>query len=264
MTKRKFRIKPGQYLIQDLSSATGGITYKRNKAARRARGAGYSQKIETRKHVDHEQLIILTDELVQQARYILRCNAANTPLGWVADSAGLKCIQEGFVTARGEDYPGFVELTERAAALNRRSARLHSERVVRIACVPIRLEVDNAAAAAEVARTVREVCQDLLTVCRAGTVSHLEKILLRTKNLERLATGMQRDSVIFAVECAKGAGSQLRKVIKGQPRKAHERLLRAAGKQLDLEALEACIGMFADMSTAELCGSGGRALSGAA
>ena len=133
------KIQPGQYLIQDLSSVVGGIRYVRHKVSRRSSGHGYAQHIRTRKKVDHGQLIQQTDELIQQARYILRCNAVNTPLGWIADEAGLKCIKEGFVTARGDEYPGFDELTKKAAHLNRRSARSKSERTVRIAFVPIRV-----------------------------------------------------------------------------------------------------------------------------
>ena len=243
---QQFTLRPGQYLVQDISSASGGITYQRNKDARQEAGEGYEQDIRTHKKVDHEALIADSEELIQRARYVLRANAANTVIGWITDGVGLKRIREGFETSRGDFYPGINHLEQLAAQLNDKAKRAGSARRCRVAIVPIALSIDNEAAAAEIARTVRDICKEMYEVCRAGDPDGLQRILLRAKNLERLATGMQQDAIVFAVECARAARKELRKAIKGQPDKAHERLLSQCGASLNLEEIEACIGMFSE------------------
>jgi hypothetical protein len=249
MTKATYTIKPGQYLVIPEHTCKGGVTYGRKKDNKRKKGDGYSQDIHSRKTVDHEEIIDRSDKIREAARYILRVCAVKTAIGWIADSDGLRRIRDGF-TARGVDgerhYPGYVTLAQRAADCNRDARRLGSERRVHVDFVELDIRVDNERAAKAIARTVRETCEELLTACKAGDAKGAQTVLNRTKNLEKLAVGFQRQSIVFAIDCAKDCIGQLKKAIKGEPKSQHERLLKKAAKSLDVDAIEACLGNFAD------------------
>lgn len=255
MTKATYTIKPGQYLVIPEHTCKGGVTYGRKKDSKRKKGDGYSQDIHSRKVVDHEEIIDRSDKIREAARYILRVNAVKTAIGWVADSDGLRRIRDGF-TARGaggeeRHYPGYITLAQRAAECNRDAAKVGSERRVHVDYVELDIRVDNERAAKAIARTVREACEELLTACRAADIKTAQNVLNRAKNMERLAVGFQRQSIVFAIDCAKDCLSQLKKSIKGEPESQHEKLLKKAAKGLDLDPIEACVGNFADWDTDE-------------
>lgn len=250
MTKKRYTIKPGQYVIIPEITARGGISYNREKEARRKKGDGYRQDIHSRKTVDHEEIVDRADKIRETARYVLRANATKTAIGWVADAEGLRKIHDGF-TARGSKgkqrhYPGFVTLAERAATLNRGAVRAGSERRVQVSYVELDIQLDNERAARAIARTVRENCESLMTACRTGKPSEIQTALNRCKNMDRLAVGFQKTSIQFAIDCAKRAREDLRKVCKDAPKSQHLRLMVKAAKRLDLDEIEACVGNFAD------------------
>ncbi len=255
MTKTRYTIKPGQYVIIPEITARGGVSYNRSKAEREQVGDGYEQDIHSRKTVDHEEIVGRADKIRETARYVLKANAVKTAIGWVADAEGLRKIRDGF-TARGtkgttRSYPGFVILAERAADLNADAAHANSERRVQVSYVELDIQLDNERAARAIARTVRENCETLMVACQSGKPSEIQTALNKCKNMDRLAVGFQRTSIQFAIDCAKRAREDLRAACKGKEKSSHERLMVKAAKSVDLDEIEACIGNFADWSADE-------------
>ncbi len=240
----QYTINPGTYLVIDKSSATGGVRYDRTPAedtgAYVNSGDGEEKQFTTIKRVDHSALVNESDQYVQSARYILRCNAVNTELGWIVSAKALKRINEGWKDARGKTHTGVNHLQEQARDFNHRAACSRSERRVSISIVSIKLEVNNAEAAMHIAATVRGVCEDLARELRAGNVDKLGPVFLRSKNLEQLGTGPMRATIEFAIECAREARAELRKAKKDGIE------LQYIGEALDLEALEGCAAQFSD------------------
>lgn len=231
--QNRLTIKPNGYVILDVSTALGGVTYDRTHGDEHPIGSdGSEREIHTVKTIDHKAMVKIGDSLVQAARYALRCHATNTTLGWFCDRDSLAALRDAF-----------DKLAEQATEFNMNAAVAGSARRVRIRMIPVKIEIDNAEAAAEIAKTVRDVCTDLIDALRAGAVDRLAPVFLRAKNLEKLGTGMQRDSIVFAIENAKAARTALRQVGKDNGDVAR------AGSDLDLEALEACVGMFAEIPT---------------
>ncbi|KKM71011.1 hypothetical protein LCGC14_1434820, partial [marine sediment metagenome] len=142
------------------------------------------------------------------------------------------CSQEGLPALLVE----INALIAKADAFNELAAQSRCARRVHIRAVPIRLEVDNELAAKEIARTVRETLRELIACLEAGDAKDIARVWLRCKNLERLAVGMHK----FAIDDAKACAQNARKEI-----------VRAAKENrcpvLDLEAIEAAIGLFVDL-----------------
>lgn len=241
----KHQINPGTILILDKSSATGGVHYHhKSESARKPvnSGAGYKQDYARTKVVDHVALVAESDSYVQSARYILRCNATNTELGWVASPAAWARIQNGWTDERGKEHTGIKHLIAQARSFNQRAARSGSQRRVSVSLVDIELGIDNKAAAQHIAATVRGVCEDFVRELRAGNVDKLAPIFLRSKNLEELGVGDHRAVIEYAIENAREARTELRKAKKAGDDMA------TAGAALDLESLEGCAAIFGDWS----------------
>lgn len=234
---QSFAIQPGSYLIIDTSTARGGITYQRDKDAERAwRAMGVQQDLHTRKRIDHKVLVKDGQNIVQSdVRCILRNYCAQTSLGWLAPKAALPAMQAAF-----------DGLASKVRAFNESAAIAGSAIRVSVGFVPVELTVDNVAAARHIAHTIATVCAELRDALRAGDRGKLALLFRRAKNLDRLSTGVQKFSVIAAIECAKEARTALNAAVKENDQAD----LTKVGAKLDLEAIEACIDMFADFDDA--------------
>ncbi len=246
----KYSIHPGTYLVIDKSGATGGVTYDRTTAEDTGEvvnhGDGEAKRFTTVKKVDHKSLVAESDQYVQSARYLLRCQAVNSDLGWIASADALGRIHNGWTDARDKAHSGADHLQAQAREFNRRAACSQSARRVSISIVAIKLEIDNAEAAEHIASTVRKVCEDFARELRAGNVDKLGPIFLRSKNLDQLGMGPTKATIEFALECARDARSELRKAKKAGND------LATAGAALDLESLEGCAAQFSDWDMSDL------------
>jgi hypothetical protein len=231
-----FKIQPG-YVIVDTSSAVGGVTYDRQYEGEDRQDVSrdgetltaIEQDFRTHKRVDVAEIVKHGDQIVQAARYACRKRCVNTPLGWFCDEQSLPEVRADF-----------VGLAVEADEFNAKARRYGSARRVRVGFVPLRVEPDLEEAVREIARIVRGVCDDLLARIRAGEVDKLAPVFLRAKNLDKLATrgSVQRDSIVWAIECAKECRTALRQGVKDK------RNLAKLGAELDVEAIEACRGNF--------------------
>ena len=121
----KYTINPGTYLVIDKSRAIGGVSYDRTEAQDTGAiinaGDGEEKRFTTIKKVDHKALVSESDQYVQSARYILRCNAVNSDLGWVVSSDALARINGGWTDARGKEHTGIDHLQAQARDFNGRA-----------------------------------------------------------------------------------------------------------------------------------------------
>lgn len=230
---KSYQVRPG-YIVVDTSSCKGGVTYHRDRTEEREwRENGVEREIHSTKQIDDKAVVKEGNQLVSAARYILRKHCAQTAVGWFCEDSALPALRTE------------VEEFEAAAdAFNARARQTDSACRVTIGIVPIRLELDNHAAAEAIARTIRETLHQLKSVLRAGALDKLPPVLLRAKNLDQLAVGMQRDSIVFALDCVKAARKELREARKDG------RDLEAAGRALDLAFVDAAIGVFTDITAA--------------
>jgi len=254
-------LKPGSYLIHDCSHVSGGISYARERGTPecpscgaqlaagsaddgqlcpQCGGAALQTTITTEKQVDHKIFVKDSNNLKQSAlKCVLRNHCALTQFGWVCDAGQLPALIEAY-----------RDLDRQARSLNESAALAGSAVRVSIGFVPFEISADNVAAAEYIARTVREVCADLLDALRAGQRTDLANLFRRAKNLDRLATGAGQLAIVDALECARDARVRLNrtarehKTLEGD---ALARKLADAGAALDLDAIEICIDAFLDL-----------------
>jgi hypothetical protein len=240
---RTIQLRPG-FVLRDLSSAKGGITYHREHGHETPinAGEGYRQEINSVKKVDHEAIVKEGQALANQSRGVIRRYATDTEAGWYVSRADMVHVREQM-----------DDLQPLADAFNAKARAAYSDCRVRVGCIAFPLEIDNYAAAKEIARTVREVCEDLIQVLKAADFKNMTSVFGRCRHLEQLGTGMQRDSIVFAIDEAKAA----RKALKKAKRDGEDS--KEVAMKLDLEMLESCVGMFSEMTTFDSNASDGGA-----
>lgn len=266
------KIKPGSFLIVDVSSARGGVTYNRDAREVKCPACGHAfrtasklrghvpaiecpacgslaerTRITTIREVDHKAFVKDGNNLVQSdVRCILRNHCANTSLGWVCERSELPALTAAYET-----------IAAKASEFNASASRAGSSIHVRVGFVPVEIGVDNAAAAAFLAATIREVCAEMIAALTAGNRPALAQLARKAKNLDRLAADrIQRASITFAIENFREARGTLNAAAResglsdesrhddGTPKGKLAVHLATVGAGLDVEALEACCDLF--------------------
>jgi hypothetical protein len=225
----KIQIRPG-WLVVDVSAAHGGVHYDRTPlgAIEINGGEGQRSRYETVKTVDHVVYVHDIDAIVKRVDYILRKHCARAGYGWFADD-------EALAKVRAE-----VEaLKEDAEALNRSARLAGCARRAYIDIVPAKIEIASEDAAREVCRTVRSVLAEIRDALRQGEVNQpLAKVLLKARNLDRLAVGIQADSIRYALEEVAPAKRTIREAVK------QGKAPKDAGAALSLPGMDAAIDLF--------------------
>lgn len=228
-SERPFSFRPG-WVIQDCSSAEGGIQYLREhvdeKQINKKRGLQIEHK--TRKIVDNVEYCAHIDAVVKKVDYVLRKHCARTDMGWYADDAALRVVRTEI-----------AEIREEAAQLNRLADRAGSERRAKIHITPLRLDLTQPEVAYEVVYTMQNVLTELHTALRAGDIASLHKLKLRAKNIERLVTGDQSHTIRHAIDSVPAAANEIRHTMRGSSIPPEE-----IGAELDLTALETALELF--------------------
>lgn len=199
--EEKFQIVPC-YLVTDLSEATGGICYDRQALGEGPKGvSGEYKRFETLKTTDHVAIVKEGNALYQRARNAVRRRASHTPLGYICNEAELTHIRLDF-----------ADLGKDAIDYNRRSIALGSSHRVRCAIVALKIEIDNAAAAIEIHRTIETVLDEIIDLLVARDAKKLAGLLdTKAKNLHLLVIGLLRVTMIDALDAARAARSAIRK-----------------------------------------------------
>lgn len=208
-------------------SATGGVSYARTDAHEHRVGEGLEAEFTTQKRVDHVGLVNLSRSIINRAYHVMDKLAVSTPIGYFADPSGERKITEAL-----------APIVSAAEEFNEMARSVGSGRRVHIAIYPVRIREDDETAARRIATSVREKLEDLQAALAQGDREAFERAWDKARNLDRLATGIQADSIRLALEAAKEQkGVLLESLRAGDGREI-------AASKLDLSALDAAISLF--------------------
>lgn len=227
-TRGRLEFKPGYILALEFS-ATGGVSYRREATIEEQDGEGMRAELHTHKHVDHVELNKNSRAIVNQAYHIVDKYATPTPLGYWVDELALSKITTELAGAQ-----------EAAAVFNELAKTLGSARRIEISVYPLALAENNEMAARRVARDVRDRIQAIREALAAADRKGFDLAWDKAKNLDRMATGIQADSIRMALDHAKTVKTQLLEAL----RAGYAPVDIAAA--LDLEPLDAAISLFQD------------------
>jgi hypothetical protein len=215
-------------------SAKGGVAYRRIGEEQKEVFADESMTAEysTRKEVDHIGLQTWSRKIVNMAYNVMERHCSATPIGyWVSMEKSQAMLDE------------LAQVKLEARKLNDFARTVNSRRHVLINAHAIQVgEESLESVAVRLAETVRERLESLAEDLRNGDLNAYATSWKRAKNLPRLATGIQAESIVMGLEAAKEARAKLYQVLKdthnGNPKKS--------GSELDLTPLESAIFLFTD------------------
>lgn len=241
-TKLGFDFTAG-YLVQTEFEAAGGVSYEREYISEETEGRSLKAEFVTRKKVDDVELVKDSRSIIWRAYYVMAKHAAKTPIGYFADAPMLEALEKEF-----------AEVRELAREFNELAYSLRSDRRVKVEIYPLDVSVDNETVARRLAKLVRDRLVALRDTLREADLKEFKEAAERAKNLEKLATGIQRDSIRYAVEAARDGRKALAKRIKDEGAKTAKQQKECAdalfvGKsggrpEVDIEAIDAAIDMF--------------------
>ncbi len=243
---KKFKaleIKPGFIVLTEFSKK-GGVRFEREEIRQEAyKKVGEEREWKSVKRVDNVEVFNGSRSLVSSAYYAMDRGAAITPLGYYVAEAELPALLDKVREVQAE-----------VAKFNADAAAAKSERRVTVEVYPLEVKLDNAAVVGRIARSVRERLAALLDALREGNRQDFETAWENCRNLEHLATGMQRSSIEFGLEAAKAAKALLLEELREQAEKAGKKPKdlsaddrAAAARRVpasEIEALEAAIDVF--------------------
>jgi hypothetical protein len=213
-------------------SATGGVKYARigDTQVEEREDDSLTAKYQTRKDVDHVGLLKWSRQIINQAYGVMEKYASETPVGhWCTREVAPKLLSE------------LEQVQEQAKNLNKHAAEVGSARRVRISVFAVEAGQDALESVAiRLAETVRERLERLRDDLREGNLNAYSTSWKIAKNLPRLATGIQAESIVLALEAAKQARSELAEAIRNRTEPVK------AGEALNLEAIESAIYLFTD------------------
>lgn len=215
-------------------SAKGGVAYKRVGEEQKTVHADESMEAEysTRKEVDHIGLQTWSRKIVNMAYNVMERHCSATPIGyWVSEEKSQAMLDE------------LAQVKMEARKLNDFARTVKSQRRAHIEVYAIKVGEENLeTVATRLAQTVRERLESLLGDLRSGDLNAYATSWKRAKNLPRLATGIQAESIVLGLEAAKEARSKLYQALKD----THNANPPKCGEALDLTALESAIFLFTD------------------
>lgn len=183
----------GRIIIPEYSR-TGGIHTESQPRGRKEinEGAGLQAKYAMTKTVDDVWRLKQATRLLTRAYYVTDRHCATTPLGYWISEDSLPRFQD--------------EMAVLQAAIDEFNAdSIHAGSDIRMVVeyYPIELPLNFEAAAQRLARHVRERLSALVLHLRTGARNDFELEMERCRNLDKLATGIQREAIEQALECAR-------------------------------------------------------------
>jgi hypothetical protein len=223
------------YLIQTEFRREGGVTYERRQIGQEQDGRVLRTEFLTKKKVDDVELHKDSRSVIWKAYYVVAKHATLTPIGYFADASTLEALEKDF-----------QEVRDLAREFNELAYSLRSGLRVRAEIYPLDVGVDNEMVARRLAGLVRERLLDLRDTLSTGNLKAYKEAADRAKNLEKLATGIQRESIRFALEGASEGRRLLAKAIKDDKGKTPEEHGKALAEAKTFEAIEAAIDLFTE------------------
>lgn len=239
---RAIDIVPGFIVICEFS-ALGGVSYERKDYQESREGVKLQAEFSTEKRVDNVDLVALSRRIIARANYLMESNCAHTPIGWFATDEMWRKLNADM-----------QEMREAADVFNQTAKMAGSRRRVVIEIYPIQLNPQGGTQAQEsieliarrLAKTIRDRLTDVRDALRAGDIKLFDAAMEKCANLDKLTTGVLRDSVSIAIDGAKVAKTALREALRENPGIASS----VVGASLDVESIDAAIGMFTDPESA--------------
>jgi hypothetical protein len=213
-------------------SAKGGTVYRRLGEESKEVHADESMTAEyaTRKEVDHIGMQTWSRKIVNAAYNVMERHCSQTPIGyWIAEEKAPAMLAE------------LTQVKAESVKLNDFARSVKSARRVVIAVYAMSVGAeDDEKTATRLAQTVRDRLDSLREDLFNGDINAYATSWKRAKNLPRLATGIQAEAIVLALEAAKECRSALVEAIKNKQPPAK------AGAALNLDAIESAIVLFTD------------------
>jgi hypothetical protein len=210
-------------------SATGGVRYTRKDGHEEQEGERLMAEFTTQKDVDHVGMLKWSKKIVNMAYNTMERHASSTPIGyWVRRDAVEALHKE------------IAEVQHEADRFNLGAQAVGCGRRVRIALYAVQATESEHSVAARLAETVRERLTELGEHLRAGELNSYAATWKKAKNLPRLATGIQAEAIVFALEAAVIARAEVAAGIR------EGKTPEQAGAAVDLTALESAVCLFTD------------------
>lgn len=208
-------------------SAKGGVIYKRIGSEQVEEHADESLTAEytTRKEVDHIGLNKWSRKVINSAYNVMERHCSPTPIGyWISEEHQSKMLTE------------LAQVKDEASKLNKHAASVGSNRRAYIDIYAMQVgSEDEEKTAKRLAQTVRERLESLREDLANGDLNAYATSWKRAKNLPKLATGIQSESIVLALEAARELRSKLAEALKNKHK-----------PELDLTAIESAIFLFTD------------------
>lgn len=213
-------------------SAKGGVAYRRLGEEEKTIYEDESMTAEysTRKEVDHIGLQTWSRKIVNSAYNVMERHCSQTPIGyWIAEDRAPKMLDE------------LAQVRMEARKLNDYARTVNSRRHVTIDVYSMTVgKEDDEKTAVRLANTVRERLESLRDDLKNGDLNAYATSWKRAKNLPRLATGIQAESITLALEAARELRSSLAEAIK------NKQDAKKAGESLNLDMIDSAIVLFSD------------------
>lgn len=228
----------GYFYVTEFS-ATGGVKYARigDTETEEREDESMTARYKTRKDVDHIGFLKWSRKIVNSAYGVMERHASVTPIGyWIAKDKAQAMIAE------------LAQVQEEAHNLNKHAIEVGSARRCRIDAYALEAGQDALESVAlRLAQTVRERLDRLRQDLKDGDLNAYATSWKIAKNLPRLATGIQAESIVLALEAAREKRAELAAAIKELPESARtSEKLCELGSALDVDAINAAIYLFTD------------------
>lgn len=219
-------------------SAKGGVAYRRLGEESKEIHDDESMTAEyaTRKEVDHIGLQTWSRKIVNAAYNVMERYCSQTPIGyWISEDRAPKMLEE------------LAQVKMEARKLNDVARDYKSRRRVSIEVYAVQVgEESLESSAIRLAQTVRERLQSLREDLFSGDLNAYATSWKRAKNLPKLATGIQADAVVLALEAAREARASLVEALKDVPLGWRQERSSDIGAKLNLDAIDSAIVLFTD------------------
>ena len=215
----------GLFLITEFS-ATGGVKYARiGDEEITEQGDELTAKYSTRKDVDHVGLLKWSKQIINQAYGVMEKHASSTPIGyWIKKENAPALMAE------------LVQVQEQAKNLNAHAQAAGSARRCRVDVWALEAGQEALESVAiRLSETVRERLERLRDDLKAGDLNAYATSWKIARNLPKLATGIQAESIVLALEAAKELRAELAEAIRNK-----------TTPSLNLDAIDSAIWLFTD------------------
>lgn len=210
-------------------SATGGVRYSRTDGKEEQEDQKLTAEFTTVKEVDHVGMLKWSKKIVNAAYNVMERHASNTPIGYWVNRDAVEALHKEMEQVR-----------EEAQTFNAGAAAVGCGRRVRIELYAVQATESETRVATRLAETIRERLTELGETLRAGDLNAYATVWKKSKNLPRLATGIQSEAIVFALEAA----AEARKAVSAAIREGQKP--EQAGAAADLTALESAVCLFTD------------------